>query len=92
MLKEGKISWERLWMLMKEKGLSTYDIRRRGILSEVTLQKLRNNDYIGGNISSDAIASLCAALECQPGDIMQYIPNDALKERGFVSDEDTGRQ
>lgn len=87
MIKEGKISYERLWMLLKQEGLSTYEIRKRNIISEVTLSKLRKNDYIGGNITTDAIASLCAALNCQPGDIMEYIPNEELRERGFTIED-----
>ena len=87
MIKEGKISYERLWMLFKQKGLSTYEIRKRNIISEVTLSKLRKNDYIGGNITTDAIASLCAALDCQPSDIMEYIPNEELRERGFTIED-----
>ena len=63
MLKEGMISYEKLWILMKEKGLSTYEIRKKNVISEDTLQKLRFNDHVGGNISSNAIASLCAALD-----------------------------
>lgn len=84
MLNEGKISYERLWILMKEKNVSTFDIRRKNVLSEATLQRLRSNDHIGGNVSTNAIASLCAILDCQPGDIMQYLPNDVLKERGML--------
>ena len=83
MLDEGKISYEKLWMLMKEKGLTTTMIRRRNIISEDTLQKLRENDHIGGNISSRSIAALCAALNCQPGDIMEYYSYEELKNRGF---------
>lgn len=83
MLNEGKISYEKLWMLMKEKGLTTTMIRQRNIISEDTLQKLRANDRIGGNISSRSIAALCAALDCQPGDIMEYYSNEELRRRGF---------
>lgn len=83
MLKEGKISYERFWMLMKERGLTTTEIRKRKIIGEGTLQAMRSGDYIGGNISTDAIASLCAALDCQPNDIIEYIPNDELERRGY---------
>lgn len=87
MLRDGKISYERLWMLMKKKGLTTTEIRRRRIISEATLQRARENSYIGGTLSTDSIASLCAALNCQPGDIMEYIPNEELRARGFDIEE-----
>lgn len=54
---------------MKQKGLTTYRIRKDGIIGQATLQKLRNNEAV----NTDSIDSLCRALDCQPGDIMEYI-------------------
>ncbi|MCI8359637.1 MAG: helix-turn-helix transcriptional regulator [Lachnospiraceae bacterium] len=65
----GNIRYNKLLKLMEEKGLSTYKIRKEKIISESTLQNIRNN----GRITTDAIASLCCALNCQPGDILEYI-------------------
>lgn len=55
---------------MQEKQLTTYKIRKEKIITETTLQRMRQD----GNITTDAIDSLCKALECQPGDLMEYIP------------------
>lgn len=63
------LSYQKLFTLMKEKGLTTYRIRRDKIISEGTLQSLRE----GRSVTTDAIANLCEALDCQPGDIMEYI-------------------
>nr|WP_267459235.1 helix-turn-helix transcriptional regulator [Caproicibacter fermentans] len=54
---------------MQEKGLTTYRIRKESILSQSTLQNLRRGD----NVSTEAIATLCRILHCQPGDIMEYV-------------------
>ncbi len=54
---------------LKEKGYSSYRIRHEGLLSQSTLQKLRG----GQGISWDNIATICAVLECQPGDILEYV-------------------
>lgn len=73
------ISYERLFAAMKEKGLTTYKIRKDKIISETTLQKLRE----GKIVTTEAIANLCKALGCQPGDIMEYIqeePTDPQKK------------
>ena len=67
----GTIKYDKLLKLMEEKGLSTYKIRKEKIISESTLQNIRNN----GRITTDAIANLCEALNCQPGDILEYIPD-----------------
>ncbi len=63
------MKYEKLFSLMKEKGLTTYIIRKEKIISEGTLQKLRE----GKAVSTESIAALCAALGCQPGDIMEYV-------------------
>ena len=66
------IKFDRLFDLMREKGLTTYKIRKNKIISEGTLQKLREN----GTVSTESISALCAALDCQPGDIMEYVPDE----------------
>lgn len=71
----GKIVYNKLLDTMKQQGLSTYRIRKEKIISESTLQNIRE----GKRITTDAIASLCGALNCQPGDILEYIPEKDLK-------------
>lgn len=65
----GKIVFTKLFKKMKEQNLTTYKIRKEKIVSESTLQHLRKNEPI----STDSIASLCQALNCQPNDIMEYV-------------------
>lgn len=57
---------------LKEKGYTTSRIRKEKILSESTLQKFRTGEMV----SSDNIATLCKLLECQPGDIMEYVKEE----------------
>ena len=65
----GHISYEKLLRKMKDEGLTTYRIRKEKIISESTLQRIRED----GSITTDAIASLCDVLDCQPGDILEYV-------------------
>lgn len=53
---------------LREKGYSTYKLRKEKLLAENTIQQLRNNDLV----SWVNIARLCELLECQPGDILEY--------------------
>ncbi len=53
---------------LKEAGYNTNTIRKEKLLSEGTLQSLRNGKYI----SMDAISKICKLLNCQPGDILKY--------------------
>lgn len=68
----GKIIYDKLLKRIEEKGLTTYKIRKEKIISESTLQNIRE----GKRITTDSIAALCDALDCQPGDILEYIPDE----------------
>ena len=54
---------------LKEAGFSTYRIRKEKLMGEATLQRLRS----GEPVSWENIATLCQLLNCQPGDIMEYV-------------------
>ena len=56
---------------LKAAGYTTYRIRKEKILSESTVQKLRN----GESVSWENIESLCILLNCQPGDLLEYVPD-----------------
>jgi len=66
------IKYDKLFKLLKEKGLTSYKIRQEKLLGQATLQKLRTGD---GIIDTRTIEKLCALLNCQPGDIMEYVEN-----------------
>lgn len=57
---------------LKEKGFNTARLRKEKLLSESTIQKLRENKPI----SWANISTLCRLLNCQPGDIMAYVADD----------------
>jgi len=54
---------------LKDKGHSTYTLRKDQLLSESTIQKLRNSK----GVSWENIETLCKLLDCQPGDLMEYV-------------------
>lgn len=53
---------------LKDAGYSTYRIRKEKILSEGTLQNLREGIMVAHN----TLEVLCELLDCQPGDILIY--------------------
>jgi putative transcriptional regulator len=67
------ISYEKLFRLLEEKGWSTYKIRKEKLIGQGTLTALRNGT---GGLDSKTISKLCEVLSCQPGDIMEYIPDE----------------
>ena len=54
---------------LKAKGYTTYTLRKENILSQSTLQKLRE----GKGLSWENIERICGLLERQPGDLIEYL-------------------
>lgn len=66
------ISYQKLFELLKTKGYSTYKIRKENLIGQGTLTALKNEK---GGLDARTIEKLCRVLECQPNDIMEYIPD-----------------
>ena len=54
---------------LKEKGYNTNRIRTEKLLSQSTLQKFRSNQ----GVSWENLETLCDLLECQPGDLIEFV-------------------
>ena len=54
---------------LKERGFSTYKLRRYKLLSESTIQLLRKGELV----SWENISRICEMLDCQPGDLLEYV-------------------
>lgn len=57
---------------LKEKGITTYQIRKEKLLSESTVQKLR----AGIGVSWENLETLCRLLDCQPYDLIEYVKEE----------------
>lgn len=64
---------------MAERGYTANRMRREKILSESTIQNLRN----GGNINTTTLNTICVILRCQPSDVIEIIPTDGEKIKYF---------
>ena len=53
---------------LKERGFSTYKLRRDKLLSESTIQLLRKGELV----SWENISRICEMLDCQPGDLLEH--------------------
>ena len=63
------ISFSPLWCYLRLHRLSRIYLLR--VISSPTLAKLGRNQ----NVDISTINKICAYLECQPGDIMIFIPD-----------------
>lgn len=64
------ISYKPFQKMLIDKNLKKQDVIKAADISNATMAKLNTNDYV----SLEVIDKLCAALNCQPGDLMEYIP------------------
>lgn len=66
------IVFDKLWDVMKSKGISTYQLREKCGIDSKTIRRLRAND----NIETKTLNKLCSVLECGLEDIAEYIPEE----------------
>lgn len=64
--------YDKLFIMMKEKGITTYTIRKENIITQAALGKLRSGE---GNIDTRTLERICSYMKCQPGDFMEYVPD-----------------
>ncbi len=57
---------------LSDKANSSYRLKNDKIFGNATIQNFRENKVCYG----DALNKLCFLLDCQPGDILEYIPEE----------------
>lgn len=57
---------------LKANGYSSYRLRKDKIMGESKIQNIRDN-----KVAPETIDQICALLQCQPGDILEYIPDQS---------------
>ena len=66
------IRYNKLFLILKERGYtSNYWLRQNGLHTS-TVSKLKKNE----RVNTDTINTICQLLNVQPGDIMEYVPDD----------------
>jgi putative transcriptional regulator len=64
------IVYDKLFSLLRERGYTTYRIRKEKLIGQATLSAIKNGT---GGLDAKTIARLCDKLDCQPGDLMEYV-------------------
>ncbi len=58
---------------LKKAGYTSYWLRQEKVLSESTLQRLRQG---GTGIRLDSLDPICRLLKCQPGDLVEWVEGE----------------
>ena len=72
------VSYSRLFELMEQTNVKKIDLRTKYGINPKTISSLVNNR----SVTVDTIISLCEILNCQPGDIMEYIKEETPATSG----------
>lgn len=57
---------------LKEKGYNSNKIRTERLMGQANLQQLRHGELVSWKI----IGVICRLLECQPGDFLEFVPDE----------------
>ena len=68
------ISYDGLWRVMKEKGISQYALIKKYNVSPAQITRLKRNE----SVSTHTIEMFCRILDCEVGDIMRYVQDEEL--------------
>jgi putative transcriptional regulator len=60
---------------LAKRGYTANRLRKNKMLSESTMQRLREK----GDINTKTLNTLCVILKCQPSDIIEVVPTDEEK-------------
>jgi len=63
------ITYDKLWITMKNKGITTYSLRENFFIDSRTIRRLKANE----NMTTATLNSLCKILDCRLEDIAEYI-------------------
>lgn len=63
------IVFDKLWVVMKKKGISTYQLRESCGIDSKTIRRLKANE----NVETKTLNKLCIALNCKIEDIAEFI-------------------
>ena len=70
------VSYKKLWKLLIDKDMLKKDLRTMTGVSTTTMSRLSKDE----NVSTEILSKICAALNCDVGDIMEVVPDRKDKQ------------
>ncbi len=72
-----RFSYNKLWKLLIDRGINKKTLRETSGISATSVAKLGK----GGNVNTDVLLRICDALNCDVGDIMEFVREDKFDEQ-----------
>lgn len=71
------IIYDKLIQIFNEQKINSYTIKKENIIGQASYKKIKE----GGDIDTRTISKLCKYLNCQPGDILEYVPDEEPEDK-----------
>ncbi len=69
------LSYNKLWKLLIDRGMTKTELRTNARISSNALAKMGK----GGDVSTQVLDRICQYLDCELEDIAEVIPNESVK-------------
>lgn len=73
---EMEVSYKKLWKLLIDKDMKKKDLQSSAGVSWASITKMSKGEPVG----MEVLMKVCGALECNIGDVVDLIPEEATKE------------
>lgn len=77
------IIYRKFFEILEQKQIKKYHLRQQGIHAAVMDKLVKNK-----NVDISTIDKLCKLLDCQPGDILEYTPDDITSNENNSAEDD----
>lgn len=74
------ISYNKLWKLMIDKNINKTKLREEAGISSNAMAKLGKNE----SVQLEVLAKICKTLDCDFGDLIEYVPQGDSIEDGEI--------
>ena len=64
------VSYKKLWHILVDRNMKKKDLEEAAGITHYQMYKLANDK----GITTDVIGAICTALEVEPNDIMDFVP------------------
>lgn len=66
------IVYDKMFKIFQERGITSYTFKKNKLIGQGTWVNLKN----GGHIDTRTLNTLCKYLDCRPGDLIDYVPDE----------------
>ena len=63
------ISYEKMLKLLDERKITSYTMKKDNVIGQASWKKIHE----GGHIDTRTLDALCNYLDCQPGDLLEFV-------------------